>query len=110
MLDKYFYKEKNEKFFLDFKANGLFYRLTDEDALIINYLFNTKIKDGVTFIAKENIKRVMRKVKELHIDYAIDNTKHHYRDNKYSKYLKYGKKKEDIDRLYEILISEIENE
>lgn len=110
MLDKYFYKEKDEKVFLEFKPNGVFYRLIGNDALIINYLFNTKVKDNITFVAKENILEVMKKIKNLNIDYSIDNVTHHYRNNNYLKYLKYAHKKEDIDRIYEILISEIENE
>lgn len=93
-----------------FKTYGLFYKFIGKDALIMNYLFNIKIKDNTVFLIKERINEVLKKLDELNIDYCINGIIHNFIVNNYNKYLEYSKKKESINKLYNKLISEIEND
>ena len=76
-----------------FRKAGNFYSVFDDDAFILNSLFHYKIKDGRVGFPINSIDKVTNKLKELHIDFRLDNVNTHFDDNKYDYYLIESKNK-----------------
>lgn len=90
-----------------FRKAGNFYSVFDDDATILHSLFKYKIKDGRVGFPIGSIDKVVNKLKELHIDYKLDNVNTHFDDNKYDYYLVESKNKESLDYKIEEIINKI---
>lgn len=107
MLEKYYKYKMNYKKYIIFIRIGVFYECIDKDALIINQLFNYKIKRisntfKVGFPIK-NIDDITNKLKDENINYIIvDNDKLVDKsDSSINKYNKFNLDRENI--LYNFL-------
>ncbi len=80
-----------------FRKSGNFYSVFDDDAIILHSLFNYKIKDSRVGFPVNSIDKVTEKLKELHIDYKLDDIIIHFEDNKYDNVLIESKNKSSLD-------------
>ena len=80
-----------------FRKSGNFYSVFDDDAIILHSLFKYKIKDNRVGFPISSIDKVTDKLKELHIDYKLDDIITHFEDDKYDNYLIESKNKNSLD-------------
>lgn len=80
-----------------FRKAGNFYSVFDDDAIILHSLFKYKIKDNRVGFPLNSIIKVTDKLKELHIDYRLDDITSHFDDNMYNYYLIDSKNKFSLD-------------
>ena len=92
-----------------FRKTGNFYSVYDDDATILHSLFKYKIKDNRVGFPINSIEKVTDKLKELHIDYKLDNIVTHFDDNNYDKYLIDCKNKISLDYKIDEIMNKINN-
>ena len=92
-----------------FRKAGNFYSVYDNDAIILHSLFKYKIKDNRVGFPISTIDKVTDKLKELHVDYKLDDIITHFEDNKYENILIDSKNKISLDYKINEIISKIEN-
>ena len=68
---------------ITFRKQGNFYSVFDDDAIILHSLFNYKIKDSRVGFPISSIDKIESKLKELHVDYKLNDTITHFDDNNY---------------------------
>ena len=81
-----------------FKPYGLFYKVDGNDAVVLYYIFNLKIKDNVLYIPKNKIRDVLTCLKRLAIDYYFDGYLHNFNNNHYEMIYEYAYKKYDLSK------------
>lgn len=91
-----------------FRKFGGFYSVYDNDAIILHYLFNYKIKESRVGFPVNSIDKVTNKLDELHINYQVEDEKVSFKDNKYDFYLASSKNKITLDYKIEEIISKID--
>lgn len=88
---------------------GGFYTCFDNDAYIISYLCDYKIKNGRVGFPVNTLNKVTNMLESKTINYIVkenmeDVMKKNYKNNKYNYYLEQGKKKNNInDRINDIM-------
>ena len=114
IYDKYIdLKNKYLEYIIMIKV-GNFYHSYDDDGIILNYLFNYKIKDNsIVGFPVSSLDKVKRRLKKENINYYIDDNNHmEFNDNKYSEVLDKSncilELKKDIEDIYNYLNSNIE--
>ena len=93
---------------ITFRKAGNFYLVFDDDAYILHSLFKYKINDGRVGFSLSRIDKVVNKLRNLHIDYKLDNIITHFEDNKYDYYLMESKNRISIDYKINEIIEKIE--
>jgi len=92
---------------------GGFYQTFDDDALIISYLFNYKIKNYRCGFPINTLNRVINTLEEKKINYLIkdeeEKLKNFEKENNYSKYLDKGKIKATITNRINNILNKLEN-
>lgn len=89
IYDKYIdLKNKYLEYIIMIKV-GNFYHSYDDDGIILNYLFNYKIKDNdVVGFPISSLDKVRRRLEKEHINYYIDDKNYReFNDNKYREVL-----------------------
>lgn len=81
---------------IGFKDSGLFYQVNGENAILLSYLFNLDIKNGLVYVSKNKIDKVLLVLDKLNINYIFKSSYHKFNNNKYDYYLDYAYKKYDI--------------
>lgn len=76
---------------------GIVVHANKEDSYIISYLLDIPYKE-IIYIEKNSIDKVISLLNKCHINYFYDDVVT-FNDNKYSKYLEYGKLSYRIDKL-----------
>lgn len=104
-------KNKNNKHLLFIKS-GMFYNAFDEDANIINLIFEYKISNNKIGFPINNIDKVMNKLNEIKINYIVYNFDDssifkNFNNNSYNYYHNIYKKKEYDEKSKKILIERI---
>ena len=66
-------------------------------------LFNIKIKNGIGYIARDKINKVLLVLDKLYINYICFNNYHKFTNNRYEYYLEYAYKKYDIKRIIDLV-------
>ena len=92
-----------------FRKAGNFYSVFDDDAIILHSLFKYKIKDNRVGFPINSIEKVTDKLKELHVDYKLDDMITHFEDNKYDYILVDSKNKISLDYKINEIMEKIEN-
>lgn len=92
-----------------FRKAGNFYSVFDEDAIILHSLFKYKIKDNRVGFPINSIDKITSKLKELHIDYKLDNILTHFDDDNYEKYLIDCRNKTSLDYKINEIMEKINN-
>lgn len=92
-----------------FRKSGNFYSVFDDDAIILHSLFNYKIKDYRVGFPISSIDKVTDKLKELHVDYKLDDIITHFEDNNYENILIESKNKTSLDYKINEIIEKINN-
>ena len=87
--------------YINFKPYGLFYILESENAILISYLFDIKLKRTLAYIPKDKIDKILVILDKLNINYNYLNTYHEFINNKYEYYLEYAYKKLYINNIIE---------
>ena len=72
-----------------FMRKGIVVYTNKEDSYIISYLLDIPYKETI-YIEKNSIDKVISLLNKCHINYFYDDVVI-FKDNKYSKYLEYGK-------------------
>lgn len=80
-----------------FMRKGIVVYTNKEDSYIISYLLDIPYKETI-YIEKNSIDKVISLLNKCHINYFYDDVVV-FKDNKYSKYLEYGKLSYRIDKL-----------
>ncbi len=80
-----------------FMRKGIVVYTNKEDSYIISYLLDIPYKETI-YIEKNSIDKVISLLNKCHINYFYDDVVI-FKDNKYSKYLEYGKLSYRIDKL-----------
>ena len=80
-----------------FMRKGLMVYVNKSDSYIISYLLDKPYKETF-YIEKNSIDKVISLLNKCHINYFYDDVIT-FKDNKYSKYLEYGKLSYRIDKL-----------
>lgn len=104
-------KNKNANYLLFIKS-GMFYNAFDEDANIINLIFEYKISNNKIGFPINNINKVMNKLNEIEINYIVYNFDDSsifkkFNNNSYNYYHNIYKKKEYDEKSKKILIDRI---
>lgn len=104
-------KNKNANYLLFIKS-GMFYNAFDEDANIINLIFEYKISNNKIGFPVNNINKVMYKLDEIEINYIVYNFDDSsifkkFNNNSYNYYHNIYKKKEYDEKSKKILIDRI---
>ena len=114
IYDKYIdLKNKYLEYIIMIKV-GNFYHSYDDDGIILNYLFNYKIKDNsIVGFPVSSLDKIKRRLEKENINYYIyDNNYMEFKDNKYSEVLDKSncilELKKDIEDIYNYLNSNIE--
>lgn len=114
IYDKYIdLKNKYLEYIIMIKV-GNFYHSYDDDGIILNYLFNYKIKDNdIVGFPISSLDKVKRRLEKEHINYYIDDKKYReFNDNKYREVLDKSNNilelKKDIEDINNYLNSNIE--
>lgn len=114
IYDKYIdLKNKYLEYIIMIKV-GNFYHSYDDDGIILNYLFNYKIKDNsMVGFPVSSLDKVKRRLEKENINYYIDDNNYmEFKDNKYSEVLDKSncilELKKDIEDIYNYLNSNIE--
>lgn len=93
------------------RRTGSFYQVFDDDALIINYLFDYKIINHKCGFPVKTIDRVINTLEEKSINYIIKNEEEIVRDfkkkNNYNKYLEKSKIKYNINYRINVILEKI---
>ncbi len=80
--------------------SGYFYNCFNDDALIMNYLFNYKLIYTKKYIKvvfpSSNIKNIIDRLNYLSISYLLNDINYKFIPNNYSEYLKISKENEGI--------------
>lgn len=92
-------KKMSNRGVIYFKYSGLFYILEDENAILISYLFDIKLKRNIAYISKDKINKILLVLDKLNINYFYLNSCHEFIDNKYDYYLEYAYKKHYINNI-----------
>ena len=93
-----------EKDFIQFKKNGKFYNVYDNDAYIISYLLHYKMVNGRVGFPINSINKVTNILEDKKISYKLDEEYKNYKDlNKYSMVLEYSKSVVNIIARYNFL-------
>lgn len=94
---------KNNK--IVFRKNGGFYCVYSEDAYILNFLFNYKIRDDKVGFPLSALDKVKNVLEEKFISYELDGNIIDFKNkNNYKKYYDLGKKRHSLDfRINEII-------
>ena len=82
-----------------FKEYGLFYQVTDDNAILLQYLLNIKLKRGIGYIPKNKMDKVIYILDRLSIDYLYNNNYHKFNNNLYSYYFDYAINKYQIKEI-----------
>lgn len=90
-----------------FRKFGGFYSVYDDDAIIMHYLFNYKVKDSRVGFPINSINKIIDKLKEVHIDYKLEDDKVTFKDNQYDYYLAESKNKITLDNRVDEIINKI---
>lgn len=80
-----------------FKRKGVMIYVSKNDSYIISYLLDKPYKE-VFYIERNSLNKVTSLLNKCHINYYYNNAVI-FKDNKYSKYLEYGKLSYRIDKL-----------
>ena len=80
-----------------FMRKGIVVYTNKEDSYIISYLLDIPYKE-IIYIEKNSIDKVISLLNKCHINYFYNDVVT-FKDNKYSKYLEYGKLSYRIDKL-----------
>ena len=114
IYDKYIdLKNKYLEYIIMIKV-GNFYHSYDDDGIILNYLFNYKIKDNsMVGFPVSSLDKVKRRLEKEHINYYIDDNNYmEFNDNKYREVLDKSNNilelKKDIEDINNYLNSNIE--
>lgn len=114
IYDKYIdLKNKYLEYIIMIKV-GNFYHSYDDDGIILNYLFNYKIKDNsIVGFPVSSLDKIKRRLEKENINYYIDDNNYmEFKDNKYSEVLDKSncilELKKDIEDIYNYLNSNIE--
>lgn len=89
--------------------SGIFNKVMDEDAMIVNYLIDVKIKGGCCYLNDVTLKKLFDKLDSVHVDYSYNNVIHNFINNNYLLYLGYSYKKKDIEERYLYELKHIED-
>lgn len=92
-----------------FRKAGNFYSVYDDDAIILHSLFKYKIKEGRVGFPLNGINKVTDRLKQLHVDYKLDDVITHFEDNKYDNVLIDSKNKISLDYKINEIIDKINN-
>lgn len=74
----------------------MFYKLDGEDGILLSYLLNLDIRNGLVYVSKNKIDKVLIVLDKLNINYLYMGNYHSFINNKYDYYLEYAYKKYDI--------------
>ena len=88
---------------------GIFQMVIGEDAMIVNYLIDVKIKNNCCYLNDVSLNKLINRLNEVNIDYFYNNELYNFNENKYDLYLKYSYKKKEIDNKYLYDIKHIED-
>ena len=80
-----------------FKRKGVMIYVNRNDSYIISYLLDKPYKETF-YIERNSMSELITLLNKCHINYFYDDVVT-FKDNKYSKYLEYGKLSNRIDRL-----------
>ena len=80
-----------------FICKGVIYYTTKNDSYIISYLLDKPYKETF-YIERNSMSKLIHLLNKCHINYFYDDVIT-FKDNKYSKYLEYGKLSYRIDKL-----------
>ena len=83
--------------FIYFKRKGVMIYVNRNDSYIISYLLDKSYKE-VFYIEKNKLSHIVALLEKCHINYYYDKPIT-FEDNKYLKYLEYGKLSNRIDKL-----------
>lgn len=110
IMDYNIKKEQNKECILFYK-NGLFYKIYEEDAILISYLLKTKLKHKNHTFYETNIqeKDIDILKNNYSINYFLDDKYFEKNVNQYSLFLEKAKRKLKLDSIYQKLLSMIEN-
>lgn len=111
MYNKYLELKKDWESAIVLLKNGKFYRTYDDDAIILNYLFNYQIIDNRVGFPIESLFKIKGKFKNSNIDYIVldGSDVHHetYEDNSYHDLLMDARVKYDCEMKKEELMNSI---
>ena len=96
------------KDFILFRKNGLFYEVYDEDAIIINYLFNYKIKNNRVGFPISSHEKVINKLKEENIKYKDIDNEYNPDNNRYNELLLLSRDKVNLEKKVNEIINKID--
>lgn len=91
-----------------FRKAGNFYSVFDDDAIILHSLFGYKVKDNRAGFPINSIDKVTDKLKELHVDYKLDDAIINFEDNKYESILVDSQNKMALDYKINEIMEKIE--
>ena len=90
------------------RKSGGFYQAFDDDALIINYLFDYKINNHKCGFPLKTLDKVINILEEKSISYIIKNKEEIIKDfkkkNNYNKYLDKSKTKYNIKNIHKLIL------
>lgn len=111
MYNKYLKLKKDWESAIVLLKSGKFYRTYDDDAIILNYLFNYQIIDNRVGFPIESLFKIKRKFKNSNIDYIVldrsDVYHETYEDNSYHDLLMDARVKYDCEIKKEELMNSI---
>lgn len=79
------------------KCKGIMLYVNKSDSYIVSYLLDKPYKDTI-YIEKNNLSKLINLLNKCHINYFYNEVVT-FKDNRYSKYLEYGKLSYRIDKL-----------
>ena len=91
-----------------FRKAGNFYSVFDDDAIILHSLFGYIVKDNRAGFPINSIDKVTDKLKELHVDYKLDDAIINFEDNKYESILVDSQNKMALDYKINEIMEKIE--
>lgn len=105
-------KEENSKNYITVRENGLFFNAFDDDAKIISYFFNYKVKKNIVGFPKNSLGKVTNMLEEKKIDYeVIKGEEKEFKTfknlNNYHKYLAKASKKYDVNKIVQDIMDRL---
>lgn len=87
---------------------GAFYHVYNDDAFILNYLFNYNIKDNCVGFPLISLDKIITKLEELEINYQdINNDIINFNNDNYYKYLNYGKNNNKLNNYFNTITNKL---
>ncbi len=111
LQEQYKNLKKEYKKFVILQKKGIFYMAYQDDALILNYLFNYQVKDDAAGFPEITLGKVLEELKYRQINIYILNDSdeiYEYDDNTYDDVLYYAKKNYFENLNSRLLLEEIE--